>query len=167
MTDPALLGPWVRRFLLEHVVGERNLSLNTQKSYRDMLTQLLPFVADATKKPVDWLVVSDLSAQRIRLFLTHLESTRRCGASTRNQRLGGIHALARFVGAHSPEHVEWCSQIRLIPFKKFLQPAIPCLDRPEMDALLAAPEPSTRQGQREHALLLFWYNSGARASEAA
>lgn len=167
MHDPTLLAPWVRRFLLEHLVGERNLSLNTQRSYRDMLTQLLPFVAEEIEKPVDRLVVTDLSAQRIRLFLTHLERTRGCGASTRNQRLGGIHALARFVGEHSPEHLEWCSQIRLIPFKKILQPAITCLDRTEMNALLAAPERFTPQGQREHALLLFLYNSGARASEAA
>jgi len=28
MSDALKLGPWVRRFLLEHVVGERNLALN-------------------------------------------------------------------------------------------------------------------------------------------
>lgn len=167
MTDPNLLAPWVRRFLLEYLVGERHLSVNTQKSYRDMLTQLLPFVANEIKKPVDGLRVTDLTAQQIRRFLTHLEHARRCGARTRNQRLGGIHALARFVGEHSPEHVEWCRQIRLIPFKKILEPAITCLDRTEMHALLAAPKRVTAQGQREYALLLFLYNSGARASEAA
>ena len=26
MPDTALLGPWVRRFLMEHVIGERNLA---------------------------------------------------------------------------------------------------------------------------------------------
>jgi len=41
----ALLGPWVRRFLLEHLVAERNLARNTQRSYRDTLRQLLPFAA--------------------------------------------------------------------------------------------------------------------------
>jgi len=46
MSDSVSLGPWVRRFLLEHVVAERNLALNTQKSYRDMLTLLLPFLAE-------------------------------------------------------------------------------------------------------------------------
>jgi hypothetical protein len=30
MKDESLLGPWVRRFLLEHLVAERNLSRNTQ-----------------------------------------------------------------------------------------------------------------------------------------
>src|SRR5262249_20072239 len=37
----------------------------------------------------------------------------------------------------------------------------------EMDALLAAPDQRTRQGARDHALLLFLYNSGARCDEAA
>ena len=30
MGDQALLGPWIRRFLLEHLVAERNLARNTQ-----------------------------------------------------------------------------------------------------------------------------------------
>ena len=45
MRDASLLGPWVRRFLLEHLVGERNLARNTQRSYRDTLRLLLPDVA--------------------------------------------------------------------------------------------------------------------------
>ena len=44
--DVQLLGPWVRRFLLEHLVLERNLARNTQHSYRDTLALLLPFVSN-------------------------------------------------------------------------------------------------------------------------
>jgi integrase/recombinase XerD len=39
------LGPWIRRFLLEHLIKERNLSENTQRSYLDTLAMLLPFIA--------------------------------------------------------------------------------------------------------------------------
>ena len=39
--EGAPLGGWVRRFLVEHLVVERNLSRNTQRSYRDTL-RLLP-----------------------------------------------------------------------------------------------------------------------------
>ena len=45
MPNSDLLSPWVRRFLLEYLVAERNLARNTQKSYRDALQQLLPFIA--------------------------------------------------------------------------------------------------------------------------
>ena len=41
------------------------------------------------------------------------------------------------------------------------------LERAEMDALLKAPDRRTALGDRDHAILLFLYNSGARADEAA
>src|SRR5580700_5871842 len=168
MSDLTLLGPWVRRFLLEHLVAERNLARNTQRSYRDALILLIPFVANKLHRSVDRLTVVDVSADLVRLFLTDLEQSRECAIATRNQRLAAIHALARFVGEHSPEHIAWCAQLRAIPFKKSTARAvIPYLDKSEMDALLAAPDGQTAQGRRDQALLLFLYNSGARASEAA
>jgi site-specific recombinase XerD len=167
MTDVALLGPWLRRFLLEHLVGERNLSRNTQHSYRDTLRLLLPFAAERAGKPVDRLQVEDLSAEQVRAFLRELEEKRGCGVATRNQRLAALRSLALFIGRHSPEQVQWCGEIRCIPFKKAARPLLGYLEKAEMDALLAAPDASKAQGRRDHALLLFLYNTGARADEAA
>lgn len=167
MNDEALLGPWVRRFLLEHIVAERNLARSTQHGYRDALRLLIPFVAKQSNKPIDRLAVVDISAELVRLFLADLEASRHCGIATRNQRLAAIRALARFVGEHSPIHIEWSGQIRAIPFKKTMQAVVPYLEKAEIDALLAAPDRQTAQGGRDHALLLFLYNTGARASEAA
>jgi site-specific recombinase XerD len=167
MSDEALLGPWVRRFLLEHVVAERNLARNTQHGYRDALCQLIPFVAKQSRKPIDRLAVVDISADLVRHFLADLEAARHCGIATRNQRLAAVRALARFVGEHSPIHIEWSGQVRSIPFKKAMQAVVPYLEKSEIDALLAAPDRRTAQGQRDHALLMFLYNTGARASEAA
>jgi len=167
MRETAALGPWIRRFLLEHLVNERNLAANTRRSYRDTLCQLLPFVSARLHKAVDRLAVVDVSSKLVREFLCDVESSRGCGIATRNQRLAAIHALARFVGEHSPEHIELCAQVRCIPYKKGTHATVPYLDKAEMDALLACPDRYTQQGRRDYALLLFLYNSGARASEAA
>lgn len=167
MPDPSLLGPWVRRFLMEHMVGERNLSRNTQRSYRDTFQLLLPVIARRVRKSVDRLSVVDVLADRVRQFLNDLEEKRHCGIATRNQRLAAIHALARFIGTHAPELVEWCGQVRAVPFKKAPRALVTYLEKVEMDALLAAPDMTTAQGRRDHALLLFLYNSGARADETA
>jgi site-specific recombinase XerD len=167
MRNPSLLGPWVRRFLMEHLVGERNLALNTQRSYRDTLQLLLPAVARCARKPIDRLEVVDVSAKRVRQFLSDLEEKRGCSIATRNQRLAAIHALARFIGLHAAELVDWCGQVRAVPFKKAPQSLVTYLEKPELDALLRASDTKTAQGCRDHALLLFLYNTGARADEAA
>lgn len=146
---------------------ERNLARNTQCSYRDTLALLMPFIAGRAHKPIDQLDVVDVGAENVREFLQHLEQARRCNLSTRNQRLAVIHALARFIGERSPEHIEWSGQIRAIPFKKGPKRSISYLEKSEMDALLAAPDRSAAQGARDYALLLFLYNTGARADEAA
>jgi integrase/recombinase XerD len=167
MANANLIGPWVRRFLLEYLVTERNLAPNTQRSYRDTLRLLLPFAAQHVRKEVDHILAIDISPDVVRLFLRHLEESRNCSVVTRNQRLAAIHSLARFVGLHSPEHVEWCGQLRTIPPKRAPRSTITYLEKSEMDALLNAPDHSTGQGRRDHALLLFLYNTGARADEAA
>jgi site-specific recombinase XerD len=167
VADTSLLGPWVRRFLLEHLVGERNLARNTQKAYRDVLRQLLPFAARQARKSVDRLGVEDLSAALLKAFLREVEEGRGCGAATRNHRLAAVRSLAHFIASHSPEHVAWCGQVRAIPVKRAPRPLVTYLEKAEMEALLAAPDVSTAQGRRDHAALLFLYNSGARADEVA
>lgn len=166
MTEQNAVGPWVRRFLMEHLIDERNLARNTQASYRDTLALLLPFTAKGAKKPIDRLLVEDLSPDIVRRFLTHLEQERGCAVVTRNQRLAAIHSWARFIGGKRPEHLSWCTGVCAIPFKKTSRPVLNYLEPQEMRALLTAPDRSTAQGRRDHALLLFLYNSGARASEA-
>jgi integrase/recombinase XerD len=167
MRNASLLGPWVRRFLMEHMVSERNLARNTQRSYRDAFRLLLPAIARRARKPIDRLSVTDVSADRVRQFLNDLEEKRKCSIATRNQRLAAIHALAEFIGRNAPELVEWCGQVRTVPFKKAPRNQVTYLEKPEMDALLATPNVATAQGRRDHALLLFLYNAGARADETA
>ena len=167
MKNKNLLGPWIRRFLLEHLVAERNLSPNTQASYRDTLTLLLPFVSNQGGGVIDRMTVEDLTPAIVRKFLDHLERDRRCSAVTRNQRLATVHSLARFIGVRSPIHLAWCAEIRAVPFKRTAKTAIGYLEKAEMDALLNQPDRCTRLGVRDYALLLFLYNSGARADEAA
>jgi integrase/recombinase XerD len=59
MKNETLMGLWVRRFLLEHLVAERNLSRNTQASYRDTLTLLLPFASEHSGRAVDRMTLED------------------------------------------------------------------------------------------------------------
>jgi len=100
------------------------------------------------------LAFDDLSPDRLRSFLSHLEAARQCTMRTRNQRLAAIHAFARFVADRAPDRIAWCSTIRAVPFKRFHRPALCYLDKPEIDALIAAPDLTRQIGRRDHALVL-------------
>ena len=126
MNDPhALLGPWVQRFLMNHLVTERNLSRNTCKSYRDTFKLLAPFACAQLGKQNYQLAILDLSSELVRWFLCHLEDERGCCAYTRNHRLTAIRAFASFVASRDPAHVAWRGQIRRLRRKRQRQSRCP------------------------------------------
>ena len=167
MTDGHLLGPYVRRFLVEDVVVDRNLSINTQHSYRDALRLLFRFLAERHATEPTSVTVEQVTEDVVRSFLTYLEQERGNSVATRNQRIAALHSLFRFVGRQVPELVEHAARIRGIPMRRTAPPTIPYLDKEEVDALLAVPDRRRPLGRRDYALLLFLYNTGARADEVA
>ena len=106
MTHSSKLGPWVRRFLLEHLISKRNLSANTQRSYRDVLALLIPFVAAQIRKPVDDLALTDISEAAVVQFLSHLEPQ-----TFRNMRTGASITLAFTRSPFTEMQAGWCYAI--------------------------------------------------------
>ncbi len=167
MANTHLIGPVVRHFLLEDVGVDRNLSVNTQRSYRDTLRLLFRFMAERYAIEPTQMTVEHLTVDVVKSFLIYLEEERGNAADTRNLRLTALHSLFRFVARQIPELIEQATQIQTIPSRRTTQPMVTYLEKDEIDALLATPDRSSLQGQRDYALLLFLYNTGARASEAA
>jgi len=77
---------------------------------------------------------------------------------------GGM--VATGVADRAPDTAEQCAEVLRIPTKKAPVHAPSYLDPPEVEAILAQPDRSTLEGQRDHALLSFLYNTGARIQEA-
>ena len=148
--DDRALAPWIKRFLLDYLPGDRNFARNTQHSYRDAVRLLVVFASATLHRKPDELLVEDLGADLLRKFMRHLEETRKCSISTRNQRLAGVHTLARFIAERSPEHLCWCAHIRTVPFKKAMRRPVGYLEKNEIDALLDALDRTTWLGFRDH-----------------
>lgn len=171
----SFVGYWFMRYLSEYIPVIKNQSHNTLTSYRDYYMQYLPFVAKRTGKHADKLLITDLTVERTNAFLNHIETDKGCTIQTRNQRLTAIKSFVHYVYNNAPEYMEWSRLMSTIPMKKVkvkviegsVLPAVSYLAKREMDALLNAPDRQTVQGRKDYAMLLFLYNTGVRASEAA
>ncbi len=140
MSNSHPIGPFVRRFLLESVVADRNLSLHTQKSYRDAIRLLLRFIAERYGIEPTRLTVEEVNAEVVRHFLAYLEKERSSSLATVNQRLTAIRSLFHFISHCVPELVDLATQIDAVPLRKTVSPTLPYLEKEEMDALLAVPD---------------------------
>ena len=89
------LGPFVRRFLVEEVAAERDLSPNTQKSYRDAIRLLFRFLSERHGTDPTRVTVEQVAAALLREFLRDLKDRRASSAATRNQRLTALPYLEK------------------------------------------------------------------------
>lgn len=161
------VGYWVRRLLKEYLPCVRNLSKCTILSYRDAIKLLVNYASKKCRCTTDELQIEQITPGLIKDFLMWIETDRGCSIKTRNLRLAGIYALADYASSVAPELIEWCRLVHSVPTKKPMKPTIPYLEKHEMDALLAAPDRKTEQGERDYIILAFLYNTGARVEEAA
>lgn len=162
---PNSLARALREFFADHLPRIRGMSPHTVCSYRDAFTLLLRFLAQHHRRSIVKLDFDDLSPDPILAFLAHLETARSNSPATRNARLAAIHAFARFAAANHPEHLELCQRILAVPFKRARPRIVEYLEAAEVAALLDAPDRTTPDGRRDHALLLALFNTGARVQE--
>jgi site-specific recombinase XerD len=155
----------MQRFFTDSLARQRDVSAHTLHSYRDSWRQLLRFVADRERRPVARLTIDDVTANAILAFLDELEG-RGASVGTRNCRLAAIRAFFAYAAGEEPALSEQCATVLRIPRKRAVRPAVASLDGDEIEAILAQPDRSTLEGQRDHLLLAFLYNTGARIQEA-
>ncbi len=159
------LAPTLQAFFTDRLARQRQASPHTIAAYRDTWRLLLTFTARQAGKQPSQLDLGDLDAPLIGTFLDHLEHERGNSPRTRNARLAAIHSLFRYAALRHPEHAETIARVLAIPPKRYDKALVTWLTRPEIDALLAAPDRTTWAGRRDHALILLAAQTGLRVSE--
>ena len=161
----SLLANSIKRFFSHYLPVQKGLAENTILSYRDAIKLLLCYAADTRKMSVEELSVEDIDESLVLAFLDHVETVRGCSPRTRNVRLAAIRAFFSFLAREEPSLMPHCQAIRAIPLKRTEHKTIGYLEEKETQAMLDAVDVHSRTGIRDKALLLLFYNTGARVSE--
>ena len=156
------LAPHLSAYLREHLPRERAVSPHTVKTYANCFVLLVQFAADRLKRRPTDLEIEDFGTDMIMAFLDHVETGRGSCVRTRNGRLAAIRSFFRYIEYRIPACLDQALRVRSIPTKKTDKALIDYLDRAEIKALLDAPDPRTRLGTRDRAMLHLAYAGGLR-----
>jgi site-specific recombinase XerD len=156
---------YVQRFFTERLLKELQVSPNTVASYRDTFRLLLKYLSDRLGRLPTDLTVADVDAERIGEFLCFIEESRLNGARSRNQRLAALRSFFKYVSIQEPQLLHHSQRILSMASKRYEKRDIAYLKHPEIEALIAAPDPATWIGRRDQALLLLAFQTGLRVSE--
>jgi len=159
------IAPLIEAFLRETLARERGVSRHTCESYALSFQLLFVFAAERLEVTPSALTLEQIDAGLVSAFLEHLEDVRKNAAVTRNVRLAAIKSFFRFLEYRQPAALEQVRRVLAIPFKKTDRRLVPYLLREELQALLDAPDPTTRDGVRDRAMLHLAACAGLRVSE--
>ena len=165
MTRTTGLAPLLERFFTQRLMQQRQASPHTITSYRDTFRQFLIFAHQRLARAPSRLTFEQIDAPLIIAFLEELETRRGLSVRSRNLRLTAIHSFFRYAAFELPTHAAQIQRVLAIPSKRFTRKLVSFLSRPEIDALLAAPDRKTWSGRRDHAFILTAVQTGLRLSE--
>ena len=159
------LSPLLQSFFTDRLMTQRNASPHTIASYRDTFRLLLLFAKTQLKKLPCQLMLEDLDTPLIGTFLDQLEKHRHNSPRSRNLRLAAIRSFFQYASFQQPDRSAHIQRVLAIPNKRQDRSLIDFLTRPEIEALLAAPDQTTWSGRRDHVLLRLAIQTGLRLSE--
>lgn len=159
------LAPHLTAFLRDRLPRERGASPHTCDAYAYAFQLLLGFAAQRLKRRPSELTLEQIDAPLVLSFLNDLESKRGNSARSRNARLAAIRSFARFVEYRAPSCMQQIRALLAIPMKKTDEKLVSYLTHHEVQAILDAPDPSSRDGVRDRAMLHVAFAAGLRVSE--
>lgn len=165
MSYPAGFPALLESFFTKRLIAQRRASQHTIASYRDTFRVLLQFTHRQLGKTPSQITLEDLNAPLIGTFLDDLEGGRKNSVRSRNLRITVIRSFFRYAAMEAPQHSGLIQRVLAIPNKRQERRLVGFLTRPEVDALLAAPNRTTWLGRRDHGLLLMAIQTGLRLSE--
>ncbi len=99
--------------------------------------------------------------------MKYLEEERGNHIRTRNQRLAIVHVFFEYIASRIPEMLGTSKQVALIPQKRVPPPESFYLEQYEIKAIFSSIIYKGKYSERDRAILLFLYNTGARVQEVA
>lgn len=164
MTTPSFPS-LLQGFFTRRLMQQRQASPHTIGSYRDSFRLLLQFAQKQLGVAPQKLTFEQVDAPLIAAFLEEMQTSRGISTASRNLRLTAIRSFFRYASFEMPSHAAQIQRVLAIPNKRFTRTQIGFLTREEVDALLRAPDLSSRPGRRDHALMLLAVQTGLRLSE--
>ena len=159
------VAPHITTWLRQWLPVDRGMSPHTCDSYAYAFMLLFSHMADKLETAPSDIAFEQLDAPAILEFLVHLQQDRGNSGRSRNARLAAIRSFMRFMEHRKPDALDQIRRVLAIPSQRVDVDVLCHLDPDEAQALLDAPDPRTRSGTRDRAMLHMALTGGLRVSE--
>ena len=163
--ESVALARYINVFLNEYVPSQKTRSAHTLKAYNDALSLYIGFLETEKGVKPGNLSGNCFCASNIEEWLVWLMTNRSCAPETCNNRLASLRAFLKYLGGRDISYLHLPQAASQIQRKKVHAKKVIGMSKKAISALLDTPDPSTRTGRRDIALMVVMYSTAARIDE--
>ena len=163
--ESIVLARHVNAFLNEYTHSQKSRSAHTLKAYNDTLSLYIGFLETAKSMRSSNLTGDCFCTDNIEDWLVWLKEDRSCSPETCNNRLASLRAFLKYLGNRDVSYLHLVQSASQIQRRKVFAKKVTGMSKKAVSALLDAPDPSTKTGRRDIALMVVMYSTAARIDE--
>lgn len=156
---------YMKRFFESYLMNQRNLSINTIKSYKTTFKLFINYLIKEKNIRIKNINFNIFTRENVIDFLNYVENNLKSSVITRNQRLAAIKSFCNYVLEEDVESNLELLRIIKISKKKAESKEIDYLTKNELDTYLSTISTNNRKGIRNYTLIVLLYDSGCRENE--
>jgi len=143
----------------------RKSSPKTITTYRKAMEQFLDYLKEKNEVRLYQVTITMINRKSVTEYLDHVETVRKCSVSTRNHRLDCIRSFMKYAATCNMEAAAMWTEIQAVTHSREEKSPVEYLSVAAVEAIIAQPDSATKIGLRDKFLILFLYQTGARAQE--
>jgi site-specific recombinase XerD len=155
----------ISTFLHEYVPSQKTKSEHTLKSYDDALSLYIGFLETDKGIRSGNLCGNSFCATYIEDWLVWLMEKRSCSPATCNNRLASLRAFLKYLGKREVVYIHLSVEASQIARRKACASKVIGMTKQAVTTLLETPNPRTKAGRRDIALMVVMYSTAARIDE--
>jgi site-specific recombinase XerD len=163
--ESVVIAKYINTFLNNYMPSQKTKSEYTVKSYEEALSLYLGYLEIEKSINSGNLCGDCFSAENIESWLVWLREKRENSPQTCNTRLASLRAFVKYLGKQDIKYLHLAQSASQIDRRKTTAPKVVGMSKQAVQALLAAPDPTTKAGRRDIALMVTLYSTAVRLNE--
>jgi site-specific recombinase XerD len=155
----------INEWLNSYLPSQQIRSNHTTKAYKDTLSLYILFLEADKKITSSTLSKECFSDKVIEEWLLWLINERNCSTKTCNNRLASMRSFLKYIGRKDISYQYIYLAATQIPRKKEIPTKVKGLSKKAIQALLTAPDQTTKTGRRDLTFFILMYNTATRIDE--
>ena len=163
--ESVVIAKFMNTFLNVYMPSQKTKSEYTLKSYGEALSLYIAFLETEKGVTAEKLCGGCFCAENIESWLVWLRENRGNSPASCNTRLASLRAFVKYLGKQDVKYLYLSQTASQIDRRKATAPKVVGMSKQAVQALLAAPDPATKAGRRDIALMVTMYGTAARLNE--